>query len=154
MFGFLLLLAAAQAPAAAPTPGEVASAQESFRREAVERREAIDSAMSHRLLARGYFSLITDPAEQRSAARGFEKRLRSLGIPATVGKCDWMGLVAEGTAMGNRSYGGACRVKIGARPASDFLICEADLGGVTLVKPDSFAWDSEYIETFIRRTCI
>ncbi|HEX8062507.1 MAG TPA: hypothetical protein VF535_04760 [Allosphingosinicella sp.] len=154
MIGFLLLAAAAQAPATAPTPAEVASAQEGFRREAEEGREAIDSAIRHRLLARGDFSRITDAAEQRSAARRFEKRLRSLGIAASVGECRWMGLVAEGTATGNRSYGGACMVKIGARRASDFLICEADLGSVTLVKPDWFAWDSEYIETFIRRTCI
>ena len=98
--------------------------------------------------------MVTDDPERRSVIAGFQKRLRSIGVRATVGKCDWIGLVAEGFARANVSYGGACRVRIALAPAADFLICDASLGGISLIKPEWFAFDEDYIELFIRRTCL
>ena len=115
---------------------------------------AIDQAIRHQLIGSGYFQLVTDRGERRSVIAGFQKRLRSLGIPATVGKCDWVGLVAQGFGNANVSYGAACRVRMGAKPASDFLICDANLGGISVIKPDWYASDAQYIEVFIRRTCL
>jgi hypothetical protein len=122
--------------------------------EAEPDRAAIDQAIKRQLIGSGYFQLVTDQGERRSVIAGFQKRLRSLGIPATVGECDWVGLVAQGFANSNDSYGAACRVRIGAKPASPFLICDASLGGISLVKPDWYAFDAQYIEIFIRRTCL
>jgi len=88
--------------------------------------------------------MVTGRAEQRSVVAGFERRLRSIGIQATIGKCDWMGLVAEGVKGGNLSYGAACRVRIASRSPADFLICEASLGGNSLTKPDVYSWGADY----------
>lgn len=128
-----------------PSPPELAVAEPS--------KAAMEAAIATGLLGSGYFQVVTDKTEQASARRRFQKRLRSVGLPVSVQTCQWIGLVAQGTANGNRSYGGACRVKVGPRPAQDFLICEADLGGVTLIHPAWFASDALFIEAFIRRTC-
>jgi hypothetical protein len=157
MISFLLLAAALQ-PSSLPMPtssaAPAAEAGKSPLQEPEARRTALDAAIAGQLLGSGYFRLVTDKQEQASAAAGFENRLRSAGIPASVSDCHWIGLVAAGSARGNRSYGGACSVRMGTRRPSDFLICAADLGAVTLVQPSWFAWDAEYIELFIRRTCL
>ena len=115
---------------------------------------SIDAAIKHELLGSGYFQVVTDRTEQRMVIAGFQKRLRSLGIRATVGKCDWMGLVAQGFVNSNLSYGAACRVRVAGKPATHFLLCDASLGGFSLIKPDTYAFDAQYIEIFIRRTCL
>ena len=66
---------------------------------------SIDAAIKHELLGSGYFQVVTDRTEQRMVIAGFQKRLRSLGIRATVGKCDWIGLVAQGSASKLRADG-------------------------------------------------
>ena len=151
---FALLLAAAALPPAPPSAADVANSKATLRREAEATRAAIDAAVQQRLLGSGLFRLVTDKRERRRASARFQKHLRSIGIPAAVGECQWIGLVAEGVKDGNLSYGGACRVRIASRPPADFLICEASLGGLSLVKPEWFASDSEYIELFIRRACL
>ncbi len=129
-------------------------ARYNVQRAAQARRAAIDAAIESRVISRGYFQLVTDIAEQRAARTRAQQRLRSIGIPASVGACRWMGMVSEGTPRGNRSYGGACSVRMGSLPPRNYLICEADLGGITLADPAWFADDAEYIEMFIRRTCL
>ena len=143
-----------QTKPAAPTPTEIAKARASTRRDLDTRRAALRAAIESRVVGSGHFQLVTDVDERKQERTRYQERLRAIGIPATLGVCHWMGFVSEGTARGNRSYGGACRVKIGSRPAQDFLICAADLGGITLIHPDAYAVDSEYIELFIRRTCL
>lgn len=147
-----LLLAAAQTSAA--SPAQVAEAKAHLRHEAEANRAAIDAAIKHRLIGSGYFQMVADKARQRLVIAGFQERLHSLGIPATIGKCDWIGLVAEGVKGGNLSYGGACRVRIASQAPAEFLICDASLGGISLVKPEWYAFDADYIELFIRRTCL
>ena len=157
MVTLLLLLAAAHPsphPASTPTPGERAEPRAKFAHEAEGSRAAIEAAVDSRLLGGGYFQLVTGRAERAAAAARFQERLRSIGIPASVGDCEWIGLVAAGVAKGNRSYGGACRVKMGSKRPDHFLICDADLGGITLTQPAWFASDPLYIELFIRRTCL
>jgi hypothetical protein len=153
MITVFLLAAAVQAPAP-PSPARVAQAKTLLRRQAEEQRTAIDAAIKHDLLGGGYFRLVTDKREQRSVVAGLQKRLRSIGIPASVGKCDWIGLVAQGFKDGNLSYGAACRVRIASQAPADFLICDASLGGVSLVAPDLFFSEPDYIEILIRRTCL
>jgi hypothetical protein len=148
----LLIAAAVQAPQAA-SPAQVAEARAHLRRQAEANRRALEDAIRQRLLDSGYFQMVTGRAEQRSVVAGFERRLRSIGIQATIGKCDWMGLVAEGVKGGNLSYGAACRVRIASRSPADFLICEASLGGISLTKPDVYSWGADYIELYIRRAC-
>ncbi|MFL6727524.1 MAG: hypothetical protein ACJ8FS_13580 [Sphingomicrobium sp.] len=148
-----LLLAAMGHTAAAPSAVQVAQAKAHLKAEAEAQRAAIDLAIKRRLIGGGYFQLVSDKGEQRVVVAGFEKRLRSIGIPASVGQCAWIGLVADGFARSNQSYGGACRVRIASRPTADFLICDASFGGISLIKTDWFAGDAEYIETFIRRAC-
>jgi len=168
MISFLLFVAATQAwsrpapapPSAhrtkltAPTPTEIAEARASTKGDLEARRTALQAAIESRVVSSGYFQLVTDVTEQRRERTRFQERLRAVGIPAALGVCHWMGLVPEGTARGNRSYGGACSVKIGSRSSQNFLICAASLGGITLVHPDAYAFDAEYIELFIRRTCL
>jgi hypothetical protein len=149
-----LLLAATAPTRASPTPAQVAAAKASLRQEEEANRAAIDLAIKHRLIRSGYFRMVTDKPERRSVIAGFQKRLRSIGIRATVGNCHWIGLVADGFARANVSYGGACRVRIASGAAADFLICDASLGGISLIKPEWFAFDEDYIELFIRRTCL
>ena len=97
---------------------------------------------------------MVDDAEERAAvAAEMQRRLQAMGIRARIGRCDWLGLVAQGTAMGNRSYGAACPLAIDGRVERPFLICSARYGGITLVEPDWYAFDPEYIELFIRRAC-
>jgi hypothetical protein len=146
-----LLLAAAQTSTASP---QVAEAKAHLRQEAEANRAAIEQAIKHRLIGSGYFQMVSDKAEERLVIAGLQKRLRSLGIPATLGKCDWIGLVAEGVKGGNLSYGAACRVRIAANAPADFLICDASLGGLSLIKPEWHAFDADYVELFIRRTCL
>ena len=122
--------------------------------EAEPDRAAIDQAIKHQLVGSGYFRMVTDKAEQRSAIAGIQKRLRSLGIPITVRNCDWVGVVAHGFANSNLSYGAACHVRLGTKPTTDFLICDASLGGISLIKPDAYGWAPDYVEIFIRRTCV
>jgi hypothetical protein len=137
-----------------PAPAEMAAARETVRRAAEAERAAIDAAIESRLLGRGYFHIVTDNSERTSATARFQKRLRSIGIPASVGACEWIGLITAGTASGERLYGGACRVQMGsARPAT-YLICDSYLGGLTLIRPKWFASDATSIELFIRRTCV
>jgi hypothetical protein len=116
-------------------------------------RCAIDQAVANGLLGPGYFRMVDDRTEAARAVADMRKRLRALGIKATFGRCDWVGLVSQGTARGNNSYGAACKLSIDGRPQRHFLICNAELGGVTLVQPDVFAFDRSFIETFIRRAC-
>ena len=157
MISLLLLLAAAQASPPPPPPlppVKVAEARATLRQAAEARRAVIDAAINSQLLGGGYFQRVTDPAEQAAAAARFQERLRSVGIPASVGGCQWIGLVAAGVANGNRSFGGACSVTMASGGPSDFLICDASLGGVTLIRPEWFASDDLYVEVFIRRTCL
>jgi hypothetical protein len=147
MIGLLSLLAAIQAPPTPLSPRPEAA-------EVHDDRRAMDAAIANRLLGSGYFQMVDDPGERSEVAARFQQRLRAIGIPATVGRCHWIGLVSTGTASGNRSHGGACRVGIGSQPPADLLICEADLGAVTLVDPDWFAFDAAFVELFIRRTCL
>ena len=147
-----LLLAAAQT--STPSPVQIAEAKARLRHEVEANHAGIDLAIKHHLIEGGYFRVVTDKVEQRSVIAGFQKRLRSIGIPAAVGKCHWIGLVAEGVKDGNFSYAGACRVRIASQPPSDFLICDASLGGMSLIKPDWYASDGDYVELFIRRTCL
>jgi len=116
-------------------------------------RCATDQAVANGLLGPGYFRMVDDRTEAARAVADMRKRLRALGIKATFGRCDWVGLVSQGTARGNNSYGAACKLSIDGRPQRHFLICNAELGGVTLVQPDVFAFDRSFIETFIRRAC-
>lgn len=146
-----LLLLASMGPQPGQAPSRIAGTRPSLQGEAD--RTAIDAAVTHRVIGSGYFRLVAGKAEQRLVIAEFEKRLRSTGIPITIDKCEWIGLVAEGVKGGNLSYGGACRVRIASRPPADFLVCEATLGSISLTKPDWFASDLDYIELFIRRSC-
>jgi hypothetical protein len=149
-----LPLAALAQTLAPPSPAQIDAAKRSLPGEAAANRAVFDKAIERRFLESGAFRIVTDKAERRLVAAGFQKRLRSIGVPATVAKCEWIGLVAEGVKNGNVSYGGACRLRIASRPPADFLICEASLGGISLIKPDWFSSDADYIQLFIRRTCL
>ena len=116
-------------------------------------RCAIDQAVANGVLGSGYFQIVHDKSESRRAVADMQKRLRKLGIKATVGRCDWVGLVSQGTAHGNNSYGAACNVSVDGQPQRSFLICNSQYGGVTLVQPDVFTSDRSFMETFIRRAC-
>lgn len=95
---------------------------------------------------------MTDAAEKAAIAARFQSRLRSIGVPASVGECQWIGLVGASVANGNQSYGGACSVTMGRGRPTVSLICDATLGGVTLIEPAWFASDADYIETFNRHS--
>lgn len=119
----------------------------------VKEREA-SAIQSLQRLNGGYFQLVDDPAERANAKAAMQRRLHSIGIKAEIRECDWMGLVAQGTKDGNNSYGAACKVRINGQPERSLLICNADLGGLSLIEPDWYAWDASYIELFIRRACL
>lgn len=116
-------------------------------------RCAIDQAVANGLLGSGYFRIVHDRSESTRAVAGMMTRLRKLGIRATVGRCDWVGLVSQGTAHGNNSYGAACELRLAGQPERSFLICNSQYGGVTLVQPDVYASDRSFVENFIRRAC-
>ena len=118
-----------------------------------EASSKFDCALNFMFLDTGYFQLVEDPAELTAASREMQTTLRELGIPAEVGACDWMGLVAVGTANGNISYGAMCDVRMGQRPPRRFMICNSRYGGITLVEFDVYPADAESIEMFIRRSC-
>ena len=128
------------ATAQTPVPFELAAAE----REAIQ---ALDRP------ATGYFQRVDDPDERRAVVGEMRQRLRELGISAQIGRCDWVGLVAMGTARGERAFGAACRVRIGAAPERPILICMAQYSGTALHAPDLYAFDDGYIELFIRRAC-
>jgi hypothetical protein len=140
---------AAILPASIVGPG-VARSQPSV----TETRSAMEQAAEARVLLWGYFRLVDDGARIAEIRSQMERRLGELGIAARIGHCHWMGVVANGNASGNRAYGGACSVGIGGRPARSFLICSSTFGGITLVAPDGYGFDAEYIELFIRRACL
>lgn len=155
--GLVLAVAAAAAPPPAtpgrPTPAQVAAARAYLRQRAAERRAVVDRTTASDLWAAGYFQRVTDRRERAAAVAGFERRLRKLGISAKVGRCAWMGMLAAGVADGNHAYGAACNMRIGGKAAADFLICDDDMGGITLSQPEWYAFDDEYIELFLRRAC-
>jgi hypothetical protein len=119
--------------------------------DAATRRAAIEEAVRLLVLQPGYFQAVRDPHERTAVTEDMEHRLAELGIRAEIGECEWMGLVAQGTARGNRFYGAACRVRIGGQAERYLLLCSVLYGGITLAELDSFAYDSEYL--FIRRAC-
>lgn len=104
-------------------------------------------------LGGGYFQIIDDPAYIAEITEAMELSLEGLGIPAHIGVCDWMGLVASGTASGSRAYGARCAVTIGQQPSRWLMICSERYGGITLVGPSDYAADPHSIELFIRRAC-
>lgn len=116
-------------------------------------RCAIDRAVANGLLGSGYFQIVHDARESRRALTDMQNRLRKLGIKATFGRCDWVGLVSQGTAHGNNSYGAACNLRLDGQAPRWFLVCNSQYGGVTLVRPDVYASDASFIEAFIRRAC-
>lgn len=140
-------------PAGRPTAAQVAAARIAVRRRAAERRAAIDSATKAGLWSPGYFQRVTNREERAAAVAGFERRLRGLGISAKGGRCAWMGELAAGVADGNHAYGAVCKMRIGGKAAADFLICDDDMGGISLSQPEWFAYDDDYIEVFMRRAC-
>ena len=127
-------------PASAPLDSPVDVAE----RQAIE---ALDR------LGRGYFQMVENDEERAEVVAMMEQSLGEIGIRAEFGRCNWMGLVAVGTARGNRDYGAACEVRINGRPERPLLICSALYGGIALVAPDVYASHPAYIELFIRRAC-
>jgi hypothetical protein len=119
----------------------------------IEQRETA-SIEALRRLNGGEFQLVDDPTEQARAIAMMQRRLHDIGIKAEIGRCEWLGLVAQGTSGGNLSYGAACKVRVGREPERSLLICNANLGGFSLIEPDVYASDPSYIELFIRRACL
>lgn len=97
--------------------------------------------------------MVDDKSEANRALVAMKERLHKLGIKATFGRCDWVGLVSDGTAHGNTNYGAACRLTIERQAPRWYLICNSQYGGVTLAQPDVFAGDRSFVENFIRRSC-
>ena len=133
-------------------PPEKSHSQVEAERKA-ERDAATAKMLDHYLLHRGYFHHVTDAEEKQGAIAVIQRRLRETGIAATIEGCDPMGLIATGTARGSRAYGGACTIRIAGRPARTFLVCDDDLGGVSLVAPDALSLAEEDVEIHLRRIC-
>jgi hypothetical protein len=98
--------------------------------------------------------MVDDTSEARGALAAMKARLHKLGINATFGRCDWVGLVSDGTAHGNNSYGASCKLAVERQAPRWFLICNSQYNGLTLAQPDVFAMDRNSIEAFIRRACL
>ena len=158
----------ASAPHAKPSPQTTSSRQGcaqvgsrkywalpsgSFYNDDAAERCAIEEAVANGLLGSGYFRMVDDKSEASRALAAMKERLHTLGIRVTFGRCDWVGLVSQGTAHGNNAYGAACKLTVERQAPRWFLICNSRYGGVTLAQPDVFAMDRSFVEIFIRRAC-
>lgn len=160
--GLMLMLAQCSSPApqAAPPEEDVARQQPKEKshpqREAERKAEqaaAVQKMLDHYLLHRGYFRHVTDEEEKKTVIPDLQRRLRETGIPAMVSTCEYMGVIATGTAKGSRAYGGVCTMRIAGRRATTFLVCDDNLGGVSLVEPVVLGLSLDDIEIYLRRIC-
>lgn len=128
---------------------------DSFEETDPTQRCAIIDAVANGLLTSGSFRMVHDRSEiARATALMKTKMRKQLGLEVTFGRCDWVGLVSQGTANGDNSYGGQCKVMIGNLPPRLLLICASKYGGATISMPDTFALGTSFYEIFIRRACI
>ncbi len=108
--GLLVMPVAAQS---APTNPEAVVATSSLNKLHAHQQLAMKAAIAAGLVASGEFQIVTDAIERSSAIAGFQQQIRDLGVPATFGTCDPIGLLAGTSADSNRGYGGVCEIAIG-----------------------------------------
>lgn len=101
----------------------------------------------------GYWQKIEEPEIIDAQIATYQKRMRSLGIAATVHSCRMVSQIARGTANGSYAIGALCSISIGSKAKRDFWVCENTLGSFNISDKIEYALDYETSKEFIGRTC-
>lgn len=101
----------------------------------------------------GYWQKIEEPEIIDAQIAVYQKRMRSLGIEATVHSCRLMSQIARGVADGAFATGALCSISIRSKAKRDFWVCENTLGSFNISDNNEYGLDYETSKEYIERTC-
>lgn len=101
----------------------------------------------------GYWQQIYEPEIIEAQISVYEKRMRSLGIPAKVQSCRLVSQIARGVANGAFATGALCSISIGAKPKREFWVCENSHGSFNISDNKEYGLTYETSKEFIGSTC-
>jgi hypothetical protein len=103
--------------------------------------------------AEGYAQPVTSPGQQARAQSLLQGAAAAIGLPARFESCRLTAQVAAGVANGEIAYGAICKIAMGNKPARDFAVCTAMLGGGFGLYDGAFVDSTDWVEHFIRANC-
>lgn len=102
-------------------------------------------------VAPDYYDSDVEPSKVPRRVRQLDRSLRKSGLPGRVLSCTDMVDVAVGTALGNHSYGGICKVAFGSK-RTDLLLCNDEMVGHFAISA-SYAVTRERVVRFVTNNC-